>query len=123
MFSGCRKKKRRNLMKKYKEFHGDVPVDMIGKRLREIARQEAVFKIVTGYGSTTGIQKSKQAALKVLANMVRQNLIVAYLPGEKVYDFSVNTNNIYYKARTVYENVLRSDKDKGNEGIIYVFVK
>ena len=110
-------------MRQYSEFHGEMPAKMIGKRLREIAAKEQVFKIVTGYGSSSGIQKSKQAALKALSNMVKEGVIAAYLPAEKVFEVSVNENDIYYKARTTYENILREDNDKGNEGVIYVFVR
>ena len=43
-------------MNLYTEFHGSIPQKDIGKRLREIVKKETkYFKIMTGYGSTTGL--------------------------------------------------------------------
>ena len=70
-------------MKTYKEFHGEIPISDIGKYLREIVKKEKTsFKILTGYGSTSNISKSKNAAIKSLIKMKNEGLIKAFLPGE-----------------------------------------
>ena len=70
-------------MTTYKEFHGEVPITDIGKRLREIVKAEKTsFKILTGYGSTSNSSKSKNAAIKSLSKLKNEELIKGFLPGE-----------------------------------------
>lgn len=110
-------------MKTYKEFHGDINISDIGKELRKIVSTEKKsFKIMTGYGSTTGNSISKGSALKSLKNMKKEGLIKGYLPGEVKY-ILLNDNSPYYETKLTYESQIKSDVDFGNEGIIFVFVK
>ena len=109
-------------MKTYREFHGEILITDIGKRLREIARQEkSSFKILTGYGSTTSISKSKQAALKSLNKMKKEGLIKGYLPSEIKYKI-LTTNDNYYDDKIKYMDLIKNDPDYGNDGIIFVFI-
>ena len=88
------------------------PISDIGKRLREIVRTtHTSFKILTGYGSPC---KSKQAAITSLSKMKKEGIIKAFLPGE------VLTKLLTDKVK--YQNVIKGDKDFGNDGIIFVFV-
>ncbi len=110
-------------MKTYKEFHGDIQISDIGKELRRIVSiEKKSFKILTGYGSTTGASLSKTSALKSLKNMKKEGLIKGYLPGE-VKNILLSENSPYYETKLNYESILKSDIDFGNEGFIFVFVK
>ena len=102
-------------MTTYIEFHGEIPISDIGKRLREIVRTtHTSFKILTGYGSTGATSKSKQAAITSLSKMKKEGIIKAFLPGE------VLTKLLTDKVK--YQKVIKGDKDIGNDGIIFVFV-
>ena len=110
-------------MRQY-DFHGSVPIDTIGKELRNIALRKENFKILTGYGSTSGVSKSKDAALRSLRNMKSQGLIKGYLPAEKCTEL-LSHGDPYLEIKQRYKDILSSDRDAriGNDGIIFVFVK
>ncbi len=108
-------------MTTYKQFHGEVPIDMIGKELRLIVARHESFKILTGYGSTYGHCKSKTAALKSLGRMWREGLIKGYIPAEKVTELIMDPHDNYLKVKMQYWSILKNDRDRGNNGIIYVF--
>lgn len=110
-------------MKTYRQFHGEILISEIGKELRDIVKNEkSAFKILTGYGSTGGSSSSKQSALKSLRNMKKQGLIKGYCPGE-VKNQLLNQTSPFLETKSMYESVLKSDPDFGNDGIIFVFVK
>ncbi|CDC71359.1 unknown [Staphylococcus sp. CAG:324] len=109
-------------MNLYTEFHGSIPQKDIGKRLREIVKKETkYFKIMTGYGSTTGSCSSKQAAIKSLFKMKNEGLIRDFLPGEVRYE-PLTSASPYYKAKMEYGNQIKNDSDYGNEGIVFIFI-
>ena len=110
-------------MNTYNEFHGNIQASDIGKRLREIAKKETAFKIMTGYGSSSGKCQSKKAALNSLKKMRQEGLITAYIPGEKVTELIANSNDPYRDVKERYKDILRTDRDSGNDGIVFVFVK
>lgn len=109
-------------MKIYREFHGEIPITYIGKRLREIVKTEKrSFKILTGYGSTSNISKSKHAAIKSLTNMKKEGLIKGFLPGE-VKTKLLSSKDYFYEDKVKFQNAIRNDPDYGNDGIIFIFV-
>lgn len=109
-------------MKIYDEFHGDTNKIAIGKKLREIVQIERQhFKILTGYGSSSGCSISKITALKSLAKMEKEGLIKGYFPGE-VKNELLNNSSPYYKAKTSYGKLVKNDPDFGNDGIIFIFL-
>lgn len=109
-------------MKTYKEFHGETPITDIGKRLREIVKNEkSSFKILTGYGSTSYGSKSKQAAIKSLVKMKSEGLIKGFLPGE-VKSKLLKQNDYFYEDKQKFGNVLKNDPDYGNDGIVFIFL-
>lgn len=111
------------MMKTYRQFHGEILISEIGKELRDIVKREkSAFKILTGYGSSSGKSNSKHAALKSLRNMKKQGLIKGYCPGE-VKNQLLSDNSPFYETKSLYESVLKNDSDFGNDGIIFVFVK
>ncbi|MCF0150395.1 MAG: hypothetical protein HUJ80_03185 [Firmicutes bacterium] len=110
---------------KMHDLHGTVEQDQIGKKLREYASSgESEFKILTGYGSTSGKCQSKATALRVLGKMKREGLIKAYLPAEKCKAVLWTTDS-FYETKQQYQKRLASDRDAqiGNDGVIFVFVK
>ena len=110
-------------MKTYREFHGELKASNIGKRLREIVKQEkSSFKLLTGYGSTTGISKSKAAAIKSLMKMKKEGLIEDYFPGE-IKTKLLDATSQFRNAKLKYESLVKSDPDYGNDGVIFVFLK
>ena len=109
-------------MKTYKEFHGEIPINDIGRRLREIARIEnKSFKILTGYGSSSGKSLSKDAAIKSLKKMKKDNLIKGFLPGE-IKNIILKENDYFYLDKVKFINIIKNDPDYGNDVIIFVFM-
>lgn len=110
-------------MKVYTQFYGETLITDIGKELRNIIKTEKnCFKILTGYGSTVGVSKSKNAALKSLAKMKEEGLIKGYFPGE-VKDNLLTSASPYYESKINYESIVKRDNDYGNDGIIFIFVR
>lgn len=106
----------------YKEFHGNINISDIGKRLREIIKREkTVFKILTGYGSESGKCQSKGAAIKSLTKMKKQGLIKGFLPGEVKYEL-LDNKSFYYQDKLLLSTIIKDDSDYGNDGIIFIFV-
>ena len=94
-------------MKTYKEFHGDILINDIGKRLREIIKKEnKSFKILTGYGSSIGMSQSKKAALKSLMKMKKEGLIKGYFPGEVKFQL-LAPDSIYFNDKLEYSNIVK----------------
>lgn len=110
-------------MRTYKEFHGDLPISDIGKELRRILKMEVHhFKVLTGYGSTTGSSKSKTMVLKSLSKLKKDALIQGYFPGE-VKNEPLTSQSPYCEAKMQYGSLVKNDPDYGNDGIIFVFIK
>ena len=53
--------------------------------------------------------------------MKKEGLIKAFLPGE-VLTKLLTDKDYYYTDKVKYQNVIKGDKDIGNDGIIFVFV-
>ena len=109
-------------MKLYTEFHGNIEIKNIGKRLREISKIEKSFKIMTGYGSTNGVSLSKTAAIKSLNKMKKEGVIKGFFPGE-VKNLLINETSNYYSDKQNFSQIVKNDPDYGNDGIIFIFVK
>lgn len=109
-------------MTTYSEFHGRVPLSEIEKRLRVLARGQKAFKILTGYGSSGGTSRSKEEAIKALRRMKKQGVIKGFIPGEEA-GFLQGAGSEYYDTKMEFYDILRADRDSGNDGIIFVFVR
>lgn len=106
---------------RYEQFHGDIQITEIGRELRKLVKVEkSSFKILTGYGSSTGSSKSKYAALKSLSKMKSEGLIKGYIPGEVKYQL-LNSTSLYYEEKMTYGELLKNDSDYGNDGVIFIF--
>ena len=109
-------------MKTYREFHGEIPITDIGKRLREIVGfEKQSFKILTGYGSTSNYSKSKEAAIKSLKKIKKEELIKGFLPGE-IKTKLLTSNDYFYEDKQKYQDIIKNDPDYGNDGIIFIIV-
>ena len=109
-------------MKLYTEFHGNIEIKNIGKRLREIIKIEKSFKIMTGYVSTNGVSLSKTAAIKSLNKMKKEGVIKGFFPGD-VKNLLINETSNYYSDKQNFSQIVKNDPDYGNDGIIFIFVK
>lgn len=109
-------------MKIYNDFYGETPIKQIGKKLREIVKKEKKsFKVLTGYGSTSGISQSKNAVIKSLSKMKREGIINGFFPGE-VKHMLLTTTSPYYESKLKYEKEVKNDSDYGNDGVVFIFV-
>jgi hypothetical protein len=111
-------------MRTYDQFHGQILISDIGKTLREISKKEKThFKVMTGYGSTTGQSQSKIAVLKSLRLMKKEGLIKGFLPGEVKNHvlFPSSPYYIYVEDKLNYETVILKDIDYGNPGVVFIF--
>ena len=110
-------------MREY-DFHGTIELSDIGKELREIAKRNEDFKILTGYGSNTGMSKSKEKALNSLRKMKKEGLIKDFIPGDKINSI-LGVGEYFTSVKIKYMDKLKSDSDakRGNPGMIFIFVK
>jgi hypothetical protein len=108
-------------MKSY-NLKSDMPsVALAMDRIKVILKYEKskAIKIVHGYGSTGVGGDIKIAIRKYLNELLMQNQIKAYIPGEAFghllgFDYIIKT----------YENLLKTDSDykRPNEGITYIII-
>lgn len=109
-------------MKTY-DFHGSIELTNIGKEIRRICESELVsFKILTGYGSTNGVSKSKVVAMKSLAKLKREGIVKDYFSGDVLSKLQTNANSYEYQIKNKYAQRLKNDKDFGNDGVIFIYV-
>ena len=96
----------------------------IGKELRKIAKLGNDFKILTGYGSSSGISLSKEKAMNSLKKMRKEGLIKDFIPGDKVNSI-LGVGEYFTSVKLKYDSRLKEEKDAriGNPGIIFIFVK
>ena len=107
----------------YKQFHGDIPTDRIGQELRRINKTEkGIYKILTGFGSTTGICKSKESAIKALRKMKKEKMIKGFIPADKLTQL-LQGRDEFFDLKVEYDKILKRDKDYGNDGVIYIIIE
>ncbi len=107
------------------DFHGNVPLNEVGKELRSIVRKTGSdFKVLTGYGSQSGVCRSKMMALKSLRKMRKEGFFKGTAPAE-IYTEIVYSADEFYDVKMNYRHRIEMDKDAryGNEGVIFVFVQ
>jgi hypothetical protein len=108
-------------MKTY-DFHGSIDLSNIGKEIRQLLKIESKsFKLLTGYGSSSGVSKSKLKALTSLSKLRQEGLIKDYFSGDVLSRLQTNPESYEYQVKMLYAERLKQDKDFGNDGIIFVF--
>lgn len=108
----------------YDQFHGNVPIHLIDSLLRDYARKHTnPFKILTGYGASTGSCRSRNAALRSLQQMQEAGLIDGYIPGGSVAELYPFEGIPYYEVQKKYWEILKTDPDRDNHGVIFIFPK
>lgn len=110
-------------MKEY-DFHGTIELSEIGKELRTIAKKGKDFKILTGYGSTIGMSKSKEKALNSLKKMKKEGLIKDFIPGDRINSI-LGVGEYFTSVKIRYQQKLKEDPDarRGNPGMIFIFIE
>jgi len=105
------------------DFHGSIELTEIGKEIRRICAEESIsFKLLTGYGSSSGVSKSKVAAMKSLSKLKREGVVKDYFSGDVLSKLQTYVNSYEYQVKTEYAQKLKKDNDFGNDGVIYVFM-
>lgn len=110
-------------MKTY-DFHGTIEISEIGKEIRRICTIEKTsFKLLTGYGASSGVSKSKNAANKSLSKLKKEKVVKDYFSGNVLASLQTNQDSYEYYIKNEYGQRLKNNKDYGNDGIIFVFLK
>ena len=83
--------------------------------LKEVKRSEKIVEIITGYGSTGGSSKIKNAVIKRLEELKSTNYIKDYICGNELDIFNSKYQNFKYR------DLLTDDiKRSRNPGAIYI---
>ena len=83
--------------------------------LKEVKRCEKIVEIITGYGSTSGSSKIKNAVILRLEELKSTNYVKDYICGNELDIFNSKYQNFKYR------NLLTEDiKKSRNPGAIYI---
>ena len=85
--------------------------------LKEVKRSESIVEVITGYGSTSGNCKIKNAVIKRLDELKEVNYIKDFICGNELDIFNVKYQNFKYKM-LLTEEVKRSK----NPGAVYIIL-
>ena len=83
--------------------------------LKEVKRSEKIVEVITGYGSTSGSSKIKNAVLIRLEEYKESKFIKDYICGNELDIFNLKYQNFKYRD-LIPENV----KKIRNSGAIYI---
>ena len=83
--------------------------------LKEVKRNEKIVEVITGYGSTGGTSKIKNAVIERLEELKTQKFIKDYICGNELDIFNKKYQNFKYRS-LITENVKRMQ----NSGAIYI---
>lgn len=85
--------------------------------LKEVKRSEKIVEIITGYGSTGGSSKIKNAVIERLDELKENKYIKDYICGNELDIFNTKYQNFKYKT------LLTDDiKRTRNPGAIYIIL-
>ena len=85
--------------------------------LKEVKREEKIVEIITGYGSTGGSSKIKNAVIKRLEEYKEKNYIKDYICGGELDIFNPKYQNFKYLSLIPNEC-----KKIRNNGAIYIIL-
>ena len=85
--------------------------------LKEVKRSEKIVEVITGYGSTGGTSKIKNAVLMRLEEYKESKYIKDYICGNELDIFNPKYQNFKYKM-LLTEEVKRSK----NPGAVYIIL-
>ena len=90
-------------------------LDHLDLFLKETKRTERIVEVITGYGSTGGSSKIKNAVIKRLEEYKEKNYIKDFICGDELDIFNIKYQNFKYR------NLLTEDiKRIRNKGAIYI---
>lgn len=90
-------------------------LDHLDLFLKEVKRSEKIVEVITGYGSTGGSSKIKNAVIKRLEEYKESNYIKDFICGEELDIFNPKYQNFKYRS------LLTDDIKKiQNKGAIYI---
>ena len=85
--------------------------------LKEVKRSEKIVEVITGYGSTGGTSKIKNAVLERLDSYKESKYIKDYICGNELDIFNTKYQNFKYR------NLLTPEvKQMRNQGAIYIIL-
>ena len=90
-------------------------IDHLDIFLKEVKRSEKIVEVITGYGSTGGTSKIKNAVIERLEELKTQKYIKDYICGNELDIFNLKYQNFKYRD-LIPENV----KKIRNSGAIYI---
>ena len=85
--------------------------------LRDVKRSEKIVEVITGYGSTIGSSKIKNAAIEYLSQLKEDGYIKDYICGNELDIFNIKYQNFKYRL-LITEEV----KKRCNPGAIYIIL-
>ena len=90
-------------------------IDHLDIFLKEVKRSEKIVEVITGYGSTGGTSKIKNAVIVRLEELKTQKYIKDYICGNELDIFNLKYQTFKYRD-LIPENV----KKIQNSGAIYI---
>ena len=90
-------------------------IDHLDIFLKEVKRSEKIVEVITGYGSTGGTSKIKNAVIVRLEELKTQKYIKDYICGNELDIFNAKYQNFKYRD-LIPEDV----KKIRNSGAIYI---
>ncbi len=90
-------------------------IDHLDIFLKEVKRSEKIVEVITGYGSTGGTSKIKNAVIERLEELKAQKYIKDYICGNELDIFNFKYQNFKYRD-LIPEKV----KKIQNNGAIYI---
>ena len=85
--------------------------------LKDVKKSEKIVEVITGYGSTSGSSKIKNAVLKRLEELKDIKYIKDYICGNELDIFNLKYQNFKYRS-LIPDNV----KKICNSGAIYIIL-
>ena len=85
--------------------------------LKEVKRSEKIVEVITGYGSSGGSSKIKNAVIKRLGELKESNYIKDFICGEELDIF--NSKYLSFKYRSLIPDEYKKIQ---NKGAIYVIL-
>lgn len=85
--------------------------------LKEVKRSEKIVEVITGYGSTGGSCKIKNAVIERLEELKEKNYIKDYIFGNELDIFNKKYQNFKYRSL-----IPDSVKKMCNPGAIYIIL-
>ncbi len=85
--------------------------------LKSVKGKEKIVEVITGYGSTGGTHKIKNAVIDYLDNLIEKRYIKDYIWGNELDIFCSKYQNFSYKSL-----IPNSEKIKLNSGSVFIIL-